>query len=81
MTWTDFVLMAPRTSTRRTRADYGETLAPRSWLARIASNTLRLTFGVPTHQGNCNENQFSDPFTGSDGACMSSTQLQQRRDR
>jgi len=27
-----------------------------------------VTFGVPTPQGNCNENQFSDPFTGPDGA-------------
>jgi hypothetical protein len=26
------------------------------------------TFGVPTPQGKCNENQFSQPFTGSDGA-------------
>ena len=25
------------------------------------------TFGIPTPQGRCNENQFSQPFTGSDG--------------
>src|SRR6202011_4739970 len=27
-----------------------------------------ITFGAGTTQGNCNANQFSDPFTGSDGA-------------
>lgn len=26
------------------------------------------TFGVPTAHGTCNENQFSDPFVGSDGS-------------
>jgi len=26
------------------------------------------TYGLPTPQGNCNENQFSQPFTGPDGA-------------
>ena len=25
------------------------------------------TFGLPTPQGTCNENQFSDPFTGPNG--------------
>ena len=28
---------------------------------------MRNTFGVPTPKGTCNENQFSDPFTGPDG--------------
>jgi hypothetical protein len=37
----------------------------------VVSGTSSLcgnTFGVPTPQGTCNENQYSDPFTGSDGA-------------
>ena len=32
------------------------------------STLCNQTFGVPTPHGSCNENQFSDPFVGPDGA-------------
>jgi hypothetical protein len=46
--------------------DYGQTFSS----PVVVSTTSALcanTFGVPTPQGTCNENQFSDPFTGPDG--------------
>jgi hypothetical protein len=48
-------------------SDYGETFSA----PVLISSSLALctnTFGVPTPQGTCNENQFSQPFVGSDGA-------------
>jgi hypothetical protein len=46
--------------------DYGQTFSS----PVVVSTTSPLcanTFGVPTPQGTCNENQFSDPFTGPNG--------------
>ena len=48
-------------------SDYGQTFSSPvvvSTTSALCSNT----FGLPTPQGTCNENQFSDPFTGPDGA-------------
>src|SRR5262249_13845379 len=47
--------------------DYGATFSPRV-LVSADSDLCQQTFGVPTPQGRCNENQFSDPFTGPNGA-------------
>lgn len=47
--------------------DYGQSFSSPvlvSGDSSLCSNTL----GVPTPQGACNENQYSDPFTGPDGA-------------
>jgi hypothetical protein len=47
--------------------DYGQTFSPRV----VVSTTSPLctnTYGLPTPHGTCNENQFSQPFTGPDGA-------------
>ena len=47
--------------------DYGETFsAPHLVSATSPDCTNQL--GLPTPQGTCNENQFSQPFTGPDGA-------------
>ena len=48
-------------------ADYGETFSKRS-LVSTDSAMCPQTYGLGTPQGRCNENQFSQPFTGSDGA-------------
>src|SRR5207248_2399385 len=37
-------------------------------LVSATSSLCSQTFAVPTPQGDCNENQFADPFTGPDGA-------------
>lgn len=47
-------------------ADYGEHFSA----PVLVSKTTALcpnTFGLPTPRGNCNENQFSQPFTGANG--------------
>ncbi len=48
-------------------SDYGEHFSKRV-LVSSTSPLCTNTFGVPTPNGTCNENQFSQPFTGSDGA-------------
>jgi hypothetical protein len=47
--------------------DYGEHFSNRVLVSRD-SDLCPNTFGVPTPLGRCNENQFSQPFTGPDGA-------------
>jgi hypothetical protein len=47
--------------------DYGQTFSS-PVVVSTTSSLCANTFGVPTPQGTCNENQFSDPFTGPDGA-------------
>ncbi|HAP90067.1 MAG TPA: hypothetical protein DCR15_10135 [Arthrobacter bacterium] len=47
--------------------DYGEHFGPRH-LVSATSPLCTVDFGVPTSETSCNENQFADPFTGSDGA-------------
>ena len=47
--------------------DYGEHFSA-PVLVSTDSALCNQTFGVPTPQGRCNENQDSDPFTGPDGA-------------
>jgi hypothetical protein len=48
-------------------SDYGEHFSAPVVVSRD-SDLCPLTFGVPTPQGRCNVNQFSQPFTGPDGA-------------
>ena len=43
--------------------DYGQTFSS-PVLVSTTSSLCANTFGLPTPQGTCNENQFSDPFTG-----------------
>ncbi len=47
--------------------DYGESFSA-PVLVSATSPLCTNTFGLPTPNGACNENQFSDPFVGSDGA-------------
>ena len=46
--------------------DYGQTFSS-PVVVSTTSSLCSNTFGLPTPQGTCNENQFSDPFTGPDG--------------
>ncbi len=48
-------------------ADYGETFSAPVLVSSDSSLCVN-TFGVATPHGNCNENQFSQPFVGPDGA-------------
>src|SRR3954454_17540638 len=47
--------------------DYGEHFSPPK-LVSTTSTLCSNTFELPTPQGTCNTNQFSQPFTGSDGS-------------
>jgi hypothetical protein len=47
--------------------DYGESFSA-PVLVSGTSSLCTNTFGLPTPNGTCNENQFSDPFVGPDGA-------------
>ncbi|HVC40778.1 MAG TPA: sialidase family protein [Candidatus Saccharimonadales bacterium] len=67
VTWTLFATDGSAYIYEVHSADGGET-----WSSPVVVSTTSAactnTFGVPTAQGTCNENQFSDPFVGSDGS-------------
>jgi hypothetical protein len=66
VTWTTFAADGTGYIYEAHSADYGETFsAP----ILVSSNSALCdnTLGVPTPQGTCNENQFSQPFTAPDG--------------
>ncbi len=48
-------------------ADYGETFSKPVLVSTNKNSLCPITYGLPTPHGKCNENQFSDPFVGSDG--------------
>ncbi|MBA3944249.1 MAG: exo-alpha-sialidase [Herpetosiphonaceae bacterium] len=67
VTYTDFAVDGTAYIYESYSADYGETFST----PVVVSNDSPLctnTYGLPTPFGKCNENQFSQPFTGSDGA-------------
>ena len=66
VTWTEFAADGTAYIWSRTSADYGETFGPRV-LVSGASPACTNTFELPTPNGPCNENQFSQPFVGPDG--------------
>lgn len=66
VTWTEFAADGTAYIYETHSDDYGETFSPRV-LVSSDSALCANTFGVPTPQGKCNENQDSDPFVGADG--------------
>jgi hypothetical protein len=66
VTWTEFASDGTAYIWSRTSSDYGESFAPRV-LVSGASPACTNTFDLPTPNGPCNENQFSNPFVGPDG--------------
>lgn len=67
VTWTEFATDGTAYIWESYSKDYGQTFSPRV-LVSSTSALCSNTFGLPTPQGTCNENQFSQPFTGPDGA-------------
>jgi hypothetical protein len=67
VTWTEFAPDGTGYLWESHSNDYGEHFSAR---VLVSSNSAfcTLTYGLATPQGNCNENQDSQPFTGSDGA-------------
>jgi hypothetical protein len=67
VTWTLFAADGTAYIYEAYSRDYGETFSTPK-LVSANSATCVNVHGAPTPQGNCNSNQFSQPFTGPDGA-------------
>jgi hypothetical protein len=67
VSWTEFAADGSAYIYEVHSNDYGQTFSPRVLVSKN-SPLCTLTYGAGTPNGNCNENQFSDPFVGPDGA-------------
>jgi hypothetical protein len=67
VTWTEFAADGTAYIYEVHSSDYGETFSNRVLVSKDSPDCTN-TFGAATTQGKCNENQFSDPFVGPDGA-------------
>jgi hypothetical protein len=68
VTWTQFAANGSAYIFEASSNDYGEHFTGPVVVSGNNSSLCTVTFGAGTPNGNCNENQFSAPFTGSDGA-------------
>jgi hypothetical protein len=68
VTWTEFAADGSAYIWESHSSDYGETFSPRVLVSSNDNSLCTITYGAGTPNGNCNENQFSDPFVGPDGA-------------
>jgi hypothetical protein len=66
VTWTQFASDGTAYIYETHSNDYGETFSS-PVLVSGTSSLCNQTYGLPTPQGTCNENQFSDPFVGPNG--------------
>ena len=66
VTWTQFAADGTAYIYEVHSDDYGQTFSS-PVVVSTTSSTLCTNTGAPTPQGTCNNNQFSDPFTGPDG--------------
>ena len=66
VTWTEFAPDGSAYIYESHSSDYGEHFSPKVLVSQ-SSTLCVLTFGAGVTQGTCNENQFSQPFTGPDG--------------
>jgi hypothetical protein len=66
VTWTNFAADGTAYIYESHSSDYGRSLSS-PVVVSTNSSLCPNTYGLATPHGNCNENQFSDPFTGSDG--------------
>ena len=67
VSWTEFSADGSAYIWESYSSDYGEHFSPRHLVSQTSPFCTN-TFGAGTPNGNCNENQFSQPFTGRDGA-------------
>jgi hypothetical protein len=67
VTWTTFTADGTAYIYEAHSSDYGETFSS-PVLVSADSSLCGNSYGLPTPNGRCNENQFSQPFTGGDGA-------------
>ena len=67
VTWTEFTADGTAYIYEAFSSDYGEHFSAPHLVSGNASQLCANTYGLPTPEGNCNENQFSQPFVGPDG--------------
>ncbi|MGI9146599.1 MAG: sialidase family protein [Chloroflexota bacterium] len=67
VSWTEFAADGTAYIWESYSADYGETFSPRHLVSGTSSTLCINTYGLPTPEGSCNANQFSQPFTSPDG--------------
>jgi hypothetical protein len=68
VTWTAFRSTGSAYIWESYSSDYGEHFSAPHLVSINAPTLCPVTFGAGTEYGSCNENQFSQPFTGPDGA-------------
>jgi hypothetical protein len=68
ITWTVFTTDGAAYIYESWSSDAGETFSPPMVIGGDSATLCPNTFGVPTTNGSCNENQFSYPFVGPDGS-------------
>jgi hypothetical protein len=67
VTWTFFAADGTAYIMGAHSNDFGESFSSPVVVSTDNPTLCTNTFGLPTPNGNCNENQFSQPFTGPDG--------------
>jgi hypothetical protein len=67
VTWTTFAADGTGYIYESYSSDYAQTFSPRVLVSRTSALCTQ-TYGLPTPNGTCNENQYSQPFTGPDGS-------------
>ena len=67
VTWTQFAADGTAYIYEAHSSDYGETFSTPALVSKTA-RSARTPSAAGTPQGTCNENQFSNPFVGPDGA-------------
>jgi hypothetical protein len=68
VTWTQFAADGTAYIEEVHSDDYGQTFSSPALVSTTSATLCTNPGSAPTPQGTCNNNQFSDPFTGSDGA-------------
>jgi len=68
ISWTEFAADGTSYIWSSYSKDYGQTFSPRVLVSSGNTTFCTNTFGAATPNGACNENQYSQPFTGPDGA-------------
>jgi hypothetical protein len=67
VTWTQFAADGTAYIYEVHSDDYGQTFSSPVVASTDSASLCANTLGLPTPQGNCNSNQFSNPFIGPDG--------------
>ncbi|HEX4521842.1 MAG TPA: sialidase family protein [Gaiellaceae bacterium] len=67
VTWTEFTPNGTAYIYASHSSDYGEHFSAPVLVSTTSPTLCDQTYGLPTPNGDCNENQFSDPFVGPDG--------------